>query len=141
MESAALAITATLSSRTHTALTDLGGTRHILLLTGVAIVSVAALLAVFAVAPQLKGLATDRPRRRTSRDRPLDFIYFGHVRAWSPEQLTAALRASDPLPVLSRQLVVMSQVAWRKHRCVQGSLAAAAVGSACIALAGLLTDR
>ncbi|MGL5827176.1 MAG: Pycsar system effector family protein [Nocardioides sp.] len=67
------------------------------------------------VKPRLRG-------RAASREWPDHFIYFGHVRHWSPEGLAAKLSNAELLPALSQLLVAMSDIAWRKHRGVQASL-------------------
>ncbi|MCX4776509.1 Pycsar system effector family protein [Streptomyces sp. NBC_01264] len=123
IESAVLALAATLSRP----LADLGGGRRAVFLAGGAVVAAAALFAMVAVFPRMSG----RTARRFSAG---DLVYFGHIRHWDPAELALTLRTVDPLPSLSRQLVAMSRVAWRKHRCVQASLCAAAVGAALLAV-------
>jgi Pycsar effector protein len=85
----------------------------------------AALLAATVVAPRLRTAAA-------KKEWPDNFIYFGHLRHWKAADLSRALVERDVLPVLSRQLVVMSQVAWRKHRRVQASLILAIIGAGLI---------
>ncbi|MCX4822180.1 DUF5706 domain-containing protein [Streptomyces sp. NBC_01142] len=131
IESAALALTTTLSFGPSAVLGHLRTGALTLLATGTSLIGLAILLAMLVVAPRMKGSQA----RRLS---PSDFIYFGHVRHWDPERLVETLREADPLPALSRQLVVISKVAWRKHRCMQLSLLAAAAGTVFIALAALL---
>jgi hypothetical protein len=130
IESAALALTTTLSFGPQAVLGRLRSGSLTLLTTGTSLIALAILLAMLVVAPRMKG----RQARHISRS---DFIYFGHVRHWDPEHLAETLREVDPLPALSRQLVVMSRVAWRKHRFMQLSLLAAAAGTVFIALAAL----
>ena len=50
-------------------------------------------------------------------------MFFGHLRHWNSDNLAKALSERDILPVLSRQIVNMSCIAWGKHRSVQLSLA------------------
>ncbi len=52
--------------------------------------------------------------------------------------MKAALVEKDLLPVLTRQIVAMSEVAWLKHRLLQASMTGAVVGTALVAIAGLL---
>ena len=85
----------------------------------------AALAAASVVAPRLRASAT----KKEWRD---NYIYFGHLRHWSAPDLAKALTKRDLLPVLSRQLVAMSRVAWRKHRRVQASLVLAVIGAALV---------
>lgn len=68
------------------------------------------------------------------------FIFFGHLRHWNEEDLTIALKERDILPVLSHQLVVMSKIAWRKHRLLQGSMVLAIAGSALVGVAAALNS-
>ncbi|CAM5360628.1 hypothetical protein SHIRM173S_13020 [Streptomyces hirsutus] len=54
---------------------------------------------------------------------------------WSRRSSKKSSGAEDPLPPLSRQLVVMSEIAWTKHRRVQWSLTLAVAGCTAFALA------
>ena len=81
-----------------------------------------------------------RPRLRTKamkNEWPDNFIYFGHLRYWDPDALEAALKDRPILPLLTRQVVSMSQIAWQKHKCLQWSMVLAAVGAGAVALAAL----
>ncbi|MFJ9518957.1 Pycsar system effector family protein [Kitasatospora sp. NPDC101801] len=98
---------------------------------GVALVTAGLLLAVAVVSPRTGS-------HRPAPDAEASFVFFGHLRHWSPERLAEALRSQDPLPVLSRQLITMAEVAWRKHQLVRASLAAAVLGVCLVALAVLL---
>ncbi|KMS88623.1 hypothetical protein ACZ91_24865 [Streptomyces regensis] len=84
--------------------------------------------AAWAISPNLR-----KERRGPEADD--DFLYFGHVRHLNPEVLEAALRDKDPLPSLARQVVVMSEIAWTKHRRVQWSLMLGVAGCAAFGLA------
>ena len=64
-----------------------------------------------------------------------NFVYFGHVRHWRPQDLQAPLLDGDTLPVLTNQLVTMSKIAWTKHRRVQNTVLFAGIGIAFIILA------
>jgi Family of unknown function (DUF5706) len=81
-----------------------------------------ALCAMMVVVPRMRG-------HHTAAESGDNFIYFGHLRHWSPGHLHTALTTRDPLPMLSRQLVVMSHIAWRKHRWVELSFILSAVGA------------
>jgi hypothetical protein len=77
------------------------------------------LFAVAAVIPQLGGRAA-KERWKSG------FIYFGHLRRWDPKALErklSGLRDTDLRQALSLQLVVMSKIAWRKHRWLQVAVA------------------
>lgn len=108
-----------------------GAPSQVMLWLGISILSLAILLAVAVVTPQLRSNQTAKNWRE-------DFIYFGHLRLWSPTDLQERLRATEMLPVLTRQLVVMSKIAWRKHRYLQLSLLSAVVGALLVSLAGIV---
>ncbi|MGW3482704.1 Pycsar system effector family protein [Rhodococcus indonesiensis] len=72
-----------------------------------------------------------RPRLRAANlatEAPVNFIYFGHLRHLTPDDVHNHLKTSDVLPVLSKQLVEMSKIAWTKHRLVQLSMSLAPLG-------------
>jgi hypothetical protein len=131
IESAMLAGTALLSSGPN-ALLDLGGTpASWLTRIGVILLGLSVLLAVAVVTPRTRGALL-------RVDWPENFTYFGHLRLWDPEALAEHLRTADPLGSLSRQLVIMSKVAWRKALLVKLSLIIASAGAVCTVTAGLL---
>ena len=94
------------------------------------LLAVAIVLAGLSVAPVLR-LRNDL--KNASVD---NYIYFGHLRHWDPQKLGAAL-GGDILPSLSRQLVVMSEVAWRKHMLILWSMGCAGAGLVSTAFAVL----
>lgn len=109
-------------------LSDLAGWRALWLYRiGTTLLVASVLLAMMVVRPRLR-------RRALDTESIVDFIYFGHLRHWAPEDLAAALASREVLPVLARQLVRMSKIAWMKHRCVQYSLGAGVLGAACIVM-------
>ncbi len=91
----------------------------------------AAGLAALVVVPRLRS-------RNLAKEARSNFIYFGHVRHWNPEELTAALRTHDMLPQLSRQIVNMAEIAWGKHVKVEWSFRLAIVGGLLLLVVGLL---
>ena len=95
----------------------------------------AVLVVVLVVAPRLR-------RRKAKASWQDNYIYFGHLKYWKDRapELEAKLRNEDILPVLSRQLIGASSVAWTKHRRLQLSLLLAVVGSAFMGIAGLLNN-
>jgi hypothetical protein len=101
---------------------------------GVLLLAASVVLSVLVVFPQLRGRAT---RREYSND----VVYFGHLRLWDPQRLAARLAEdSGELDGLSRQLVRMSKIAWRKHVWLQWSLALFVTGV--LAVGGsFLSDR
>lgn len=90
----------------------------------------AAILSALVVRPQLKG----------SVAAPADqnFVYFGHLRLWNEHALDQALRTHDMLPILSRQLISMSAIAWTKYKRLQWSMNLLMAGTALVAIAVIL---
>ncbi len=85
----------------------------------------------FLIAALVLSVAVVRPRLRRGKvksEAPNNFIYFGHLRHWEPKELQNALLKEDLLPMLSRQLVATSKIAWQKHICVRWSVQLTAVG-------------
>ncbi|MCP9213021.1 Pycsar system effector family protein [Streptomyces sp. NEAU-Y11] len=99
-----------------------------LLWLGIVLIMAGACCAAWAVSPRL-----GKERRGPEPDG--DFLYFGHLRLMEPAVLEGVLRSTDPLPSLARQVVVMSEIAWAKHRRVQCSLVLAVAGCGCFAVA------
>ena len=128
MQSTALAVVGLIAGSQRAAGDLDSGVTRLLLWCGVSIMVGGASCAAWAISPNLR-----KERRGAERDD--DFLYFGHVRHLEPAALEEILRDKDPLPPLSRQLVVMSEIAWTKHRRVQWSLILAVAGCAAIALA------
>lgn len=98
---------------------------------GLALILVGAVFAVAVVIPRLK---SDLVKSKA----PDNYIFFGHAQHWEPEDLTSAIKGGEILPVISRQIVVMADIAWQKHRWVQLSMFAGCAGGACIVLAALV---
>lgn len=105
---------------------DLGGRALIAYCAGVGFLLFSVLMSLLVVLPQLN-------RRQSRRTWSENIIYFGHLRHWQPDDLAAALRAKQPSEdQLSRQLVAMARIAWRKHAWLQWSLVSLVAGSACL---------
>ncbi|MFC4057374.1 Pycsar system effector family protein [Planomonospora corallina] len=100
---------------------------------GVAALAASALLALSVVAPRMRS-------EHVKAESPRNFIYFGHLQHWQPGELANELTKADPLPVLCRQIVNMSRIAWVKHRRVHQSLYTAAGGAGLVAAAGILSQ-
>jgi hypothetical protein len=98
--------------------------------TGVGLIAIGVFFAIRTVRPRLR-------RSDSKQESRENFIYFGHLRHWNEKDLTKALCGRDPLPMLSRQLINMSKIAWQKHRRVQYSLAFASVGAVVAFATGL----
>ncbi|MDQ0942825.1 Pycsar system effector family protein [Streptomyces sp. V1I1] len=129
MESAALAGVAALSGsgRRLSALSGLAA--EIGLWLGVLLLGLSAALAVLVVLPRHAHQGRSAPAQG-------QFIFYGHLRHWTPEQLAEQLGRHDPLPALTRQLVTMSEILWTKHRRVRQSLGCAMAGGVLIAVVG-----
>ncbi|MFG3549758.1 Pycsar system effector family protein [Streptomyces sp. NPDC047725] len=128
MQSTSLAVLGLLASSQRSAGGLDSGASRLLLWCGVLLMVGGACCAAWAISPNLR-----KERRGPERDD--DFLYFGHVRRLEPAVLEEVLRDKDPLPPLARQLVVMSEIAWIKHRRVQWSLMFAVAGCTAFALA------
>ena len=89
---------------------------------GIAVLILGVLASASVVAPRVR-------RNKMGEEWRQNFIFFGHLKDWEPDDLTAALSQRDILPVLSRQLVVMSKIAWQKHEQVQISMWSGAFGT------------
>ncbi|MEU6673454.1 Pycsar system effector family protein [Streptomyces sp. NPDC046925] len=130
LQSAAIAGILALSSDGHP-LADLhGGGALTLLWCGIVLVMVGAVFAMLVVVPRLRA-----PKMLT--EAPDNFIYFGHLMHREPGELALALQQKDPLPVLTHQLIMMSRIAWVKHRHVQWSFLCFLAGVLLVFLAGI----
>jgi len=114
-------------------LANLGGWAEVLFWSGMVFLLASLLCVVYVVRPRLRS-------KQVSAESASNFIFFGHLKDWNAEKLEEALRQEDVLPVLSRQLVNMSRIAWDKHRMLQLSLTGAAIAGGLISVAALLND-
>ncbi|MGP6175366.1 Pycsar system effector family protein [Corynebacterium sp. A21] len=72
-----------------------------------------------------------RPRLRAGNleaEAADNFVYFGHLRHLTPEIVQERLQGTALISVLSKQLVEMSKITWKKHRLVQWSMSLAPIG-------------
>lgn len=120
IETALLAGVVTLSAKDR-ALAGLDGWAVVWYVLGVGLLISAVLSVVWVVRPRLRA-------SQLTAESPVNFVYFGHLRQLTPEQVLTHMKDSDVLPVLSKQLVEMSKIAWTKHRLVQLSMTLAPVG-------------
>lgn len=81
---------------------------------GLLSLAVGAFFALVVVRPRLKSADV----KKASDE---NFIYFGHAQYWEADDLAEALKEREILPVITRQIVVMADIAWQKHRWVQWS--------------------
>lgn len=101
---------------------------------GISLLIGAILFAGAAVFPQLN-------RRDARRNWTSNYLYFGHVRRWRPEDLVTAVqndRAERGHFVTSTQIVALSKIVWRKHVFLQWSMTLALLGGACVGAAAML---
>ena len=98
---------------------------------GVVMLIIAAVLATLGVIPRTRW-------RHVAAEADADFVYFGHLKEWQPDLLAEALQTRDVLPVLTRQHVRMSKIAFQKHVLVQLSLTGALVAAAALLIAAQL---
>jgi Family of unknown function (DUF5706) len=97
---------------------------------GLGISTIGVLLAGLVVAPRLG-------RRQAERSWKQNIVYFGHLRHWSPVDLSRELKSLDTdqqLGILATQLVETSKIAWRKHNLLQFSMLFLLLGIALVAL-------
>ncbi|WP_326945446.1 DUF5706 domain-containing protein [Amycolatopsis sp. NBC_01307] len=92
---------------------------------GFAFLAIAILSAITVVTPRIR-------RAKVREEAGRNFIYFGHLKEWDAVDLASGLRDLDLLPMLTRQIVTMSKIAWQKHRRVQLSMVLAVVGATCV---------
>jgi hypothetical protein len=99
--------------------------------TAAVLLVVAILLSAWVVIPSLRG-------RKMDNEAPNYFVFFGHLKSWKEADVVDALEHRPILPVLAHSLVIMSDIAWKKHRRVQLSMAAAVLGALGILLTLLI---
>lgn len=129
IEAALLAGVVTLSGGGR-ALSDLHCVGLFLYIVGLTCLIGAVLCAAWVVRPRLRSASI-------SDESATNFIYFGHLKQLTAEKVQDKLVNAELLPVLSRQLVEMSKIAWTKHRLVQFSLTLAPVGVALLGLSAI----
>lgn len=132
LESAALAGIVALSDNGHI-FDNLAGVRaRAVLWLGIALIMTGAIFAVLVVVPRLR-------KKKTLREEATNhFVYFGHLQFWKQADLAQKLEQADMLPVLSGQLIRMSEIAWKKHRFVQLSFGLAGLGALLVIVASYL---
>lgn len=131
IESAAMAILVTLADENRHLNNVFDRWQQYPFWAGVAMLAIGIVLAATVVLPYLR-------TRRLLDESKNNYIYFGHLRHWAPGELAATLRREDILAPLSQQLVIMSKIAWVKHRLLQLSLLSAILGSGLVAFAGFV---
>lgn len=124
-------------SASHRALAGLLGWRLLVERAGFLAVALSVFGAALVVAPRLN-------RRQSKQAWKQNFLYFGHLRHWKPEELKKRLEVLDgdqELNLLSQQLVATSKIAWFKHSLVQLSIWALVAGVIMVVLASAYPQR
>ncbi|MCC9175848.1 Pycsar system effector family protein [Arthrobacter sp. zg-Y179] len=131
VESAIIATTVALSANGRLFSNISGWLDETLYWIGVLSLLAGAFFALVVVRPRLKADVV----KKMAED---NFIYFGHAQYWESGDLAQALKERDILPVITRQIVVMADIAWQKHRWVQLSMSLGGVGGALLVACGLI---
>lgn len=92
--------------------------------------AIAASCAMWVVMPRLR-------MRHLAKEWPDNFIYFGHLRYWDPSELEQKIQDAELLPILTKQIVGMSRIAWNKHLLVKISMIFASVGGLSMLTCGM----
>ena len=102
---------------------------------GISLLCASILFAAGVVTPQLRRWRS----RKGGTEWKKGIVYFGHLRHWDPADLKRELlNQPEALESLSRQMVRMSEISWRKHSWAQFSMTLAALGAGSIVLCLLL---
>lgn len=87
--------------------------------------------AMWVVVPRLR-------MRQVGKEWPNNFIYFGHLKYWDASNLPQKIKEAEMLPIITRQMVGMSKIAWNKHLLVKASMILASIGGVLLLACGLL---
>ncbi|WP_077490879.1 Pycsar system effector family protein [Sinomonas mesophila] len=131
IESATLGITVALSATNRIFASMPSGLPPFLYWAGIVALLCGMFCALMCVIPRLKS----KDLLKTAEE---NFIYFGHARHWDPDRLVDAFKEHDMLPMITRQIVVMADVAWDKHKWVQRSMALGVVAGVCLGISGMM---
>ncbi len=127
LESAAITVAVGFGLSGRVFAEDTSGVQLLLFLTGSTLLLAGAALSAYVVTPLLS------PGRGRKLDDG-DFVYFGHARRRSADELAKALEADELLPQLTRQIVRMAEIAWIKHVRVKWSLMLGGAGAILVVL-------
>ncbi len=133
LEGATLAGLITLTAPERSPLSSSGWVQF-LFWAGCLLLFSAGLCSLSVVWPQLR-------RAQASVDARENVVYFGHLRHWDPAQLSVHLLSLDDaakVDSISRQLVALAQIAWRKHVLLCWSIALWPVGAVAVAASLML---
>lgn len=96
------------------------------------LVGTGTVFAATVVAPRLRS-------KNLAKEIASNFIYFGHARGWEPDALADDLRRGDLLDQVARQVVVMADIAWEKHKRVAWSIWLTVAGGGLLLAAAALS--
>ncbi|KRE88276.1 hypothetical protein ASG86_03690 [Arthrobacter sp. Soil764] len=131
LESAGLATMVALSAKDRLFGTLTGPLQNITYHAAVFSLLVAAACAMWVVIPRLR-------MRHVGKEWPDNFIYFGHLKYWDASKLPQKIQSTEMLPVITKQMIGMSKIAWMKHLFVKASMILASIGGVCLLTCGLL---
>lgn len=108
------------------------GLEYVLMGLSVVLVATGAVFSALVVAPRLRS-------KNLHREAASNYIYFGHARSWTPDRLVADVRRADLADQIARQVIVMAEIAWIKHRRVALSIWFGVAGGAFLLAAGAVS--
>lgn len=131
LESAGLAMLVALSDKDRLFGTLEGPLQNLTYFGAIFSLVLAAASAMWVVMPRLR-------MRYLSKEWTNNFIYFGHLKYWDSSDLPKKIKEADMLPIITKQMVGMSKIAWNKHLLVQVSMILASTGGILLLVCGLL---
>ncbi|MGW9467360.1 Pycsar system effector family protein [Cellulosimicrobium funkei] len=105
---------------------------YVLMGLSVVLVATGAVFATLVVAPRLRS-------KNLHREAASNYIYFGHARSWTQQRLVADIRRVDLAGQIARQVIVMAEIAWIKHRRAALSIWFGVAGGAFLLAAGVVS--
>lgn len=121
LESAGIGLVITLTAKDRIFAVLTGPLQNVVYYAGGLALVLAAACAMWVVIPRLR-------MWHVAKEWPDNFVYFGHVQFWESDKLAQKIRDTELLPVLTKQMIGMSKIAWRKHLLVKLSMIFASIG-------------
>lgn len=121
LESAGIGLVINLTAKDRIFATLSGPLQNFTYYAGGLALVLAAACAMWVVIPRLR-------MWHVAKEWPENFIYFGHVQFWEADNLAGKIRDTELLPILTKQMIGMSKIAWRKHLLVKISMLLASIG-------------
>lgn len=131
LESAGLGVIVTLSGKDRLFSALEGPWQQISYIVAAAGLALGAGCAMWVVIPRLRAT-------KVKKEWPDNFIYFGHLKFWKPEDLPTKIKATELLPVITNQMVRMSKIAWMKHVLVVISMSLASTAGVSLLICATL---